>query len=343
MNYLIVGAGAIGTYIGASLMDAGMQVSFLERIEFADHLREFGVRLKLPSREILHPEVNVFSNPEDAFRQYYDVVVFAMKSFDTKAASESLYPYQGQIATILCLQNGVENENLIQSILQNVTVTAGSVTSAISRIGAGQVALEKMRGIGIEATQEIGRKIFEDFQKAGLNPKLYPSRADMKWSKMLSNLLGNATCAILDMTPAEVFSDPELLHLEMLQMKEALRVMKAYGWKAVDLPATPIGLLCGLIQILPEWMLRPILAKVVGAGRGKKMPSFHIDLHSGSQNSEVDFLNGAVSRFGISKEISTPVNDKLTRVLGSLVQNRDQIANFRHNKISLLHEILRKE
>ena len=92
----------------------------------------------------------------------------------------------------------------------------------------------------------------------------------MKWSKMLSNLLGNATCAILDMTPAEVFSDPDLFHLETRQIKEALAVMHANGWHAVNLPETPMGLLTFILASFPESINRYLLRQPLGGGRGKQ-------------------------------------------------------------------------
>lgn len=122
-------------------------------------------------------------------------------------------------------------------------------------------------------------------------------------------------------------------------MKEALAVMAAHGWKAVDLPRTPMGKLCLAIQMLPEGISRPLLLKPLGGGRGNKMPSFHIDLHSGKKESEVDFLNGAVSRFGIKCGVQTPVNDTLTRVLQDLTENSEKIGNYRHNKVALLAEV----
>ena len=97
MDYLLIGAGAIGTYIGASLAHAGCKVSFLERAEFTEQLRQTGVKLKLPASEIVIPKVEVFSNPQQAFMQKYDVVVFAMKSFDTKIAAESLHPIRARL------------------------------------------------------------------------------------------------------------------------------------------------------------------------------------------------------------------------------------------------------
>ena len=59
----------------------------------------------------------------------------------------------------------------------------------------------------------------------------------MKWSKLLTNLVANASSAILAMTPDEIFSDPQLFKVEARQLKEALVVMGALGVPAVDLPA----------------------------------------------------------------------------------------------------------
>jgi 2-dehydropantoate 2-reductase len=60
--------------------------------------------------------------------------------------------------------------------------------------------------------------------------------------------------------------------------------------------------------------------RALGSGRGGKMPSFHIDLHSGRSQSEVEYLNGAVARFGRKLGIPTPVNDYLTRTLLALTR-----------------------
>jgi 2-dehydropantoate 2-reductase len=57
------------------------------------------------------------------------------------------------------------------------------------------------------------------------------------------------------------------------------------------------------------------MVKFVGGGRGSKMPSFHIDLHSGRGKSEVDYYNGAVLRAGQKLGIPTPVNQLLTETL----------------------------
>jgi hypothetical protein len=144
----------------------------------------------------------------------------------------------------------------------------------------------------------------------------------MKWSKMLTNLLANATSAILDLPPAEIFAHPGLYRLEIRQLRETLRVMAALGVRPVDLPGTPVRLLAYGVQRLPLAVSRPLLRRAVGGGRGAKMPSFHIDLHSGRGKSEVDYLNGAVVRFGDRLGIPTPANRLLNETLLALSEGR---------------------
>jgi 2-dehydropantoate 2-reductase len=172
--------------------------------------------------------------------------------------------------------------------------------------------------------------------EALLNARLFPNAANMKWSKMISNLMGNASAAILDMTPAEVLNHPGLYALEMGMLREALSVMAAQDIHPVDLPRVPIRLLAWAARFLPAFIARPFLVKAVGGGRGAKMPSFHIDLHSGRGMIEVDFLNGAVVRAGEKVGIPTPINRLLNDTLQDLVYGRQQVNDYSRNPEKLL-------
>jgi 2-dehydropantoate 2-reductase len=136
----------------------------------------------------------------------------------------------------------------------------------------------------------------------------------MKWSKMLTNLVANATSAILDMNASEIFADRRLYRVEIAMLREALAVMKAQDIHVVDLPGTPVKALV-MGTRLPPGLARPFMVKAVGGGRGGKMPSFHIDLHAGRGKSEVEYLNGAVVRAGTQSGVATPVNKILTDTL----------------------------
>lgn len=323
LKILSFGAGAVGTYIGGSLALAGHQVVFLEKTEVAQQLRQNGMKLEIDQETYHLPNPTIADSLDTALESGpFDIALFALKSYDTRSTLEAIRPYHDQLPVILCLQNGVENEGIIAEYLGKDKVIAGTLTSAIGRRSIGHIVLERMRGSGIAAGDPLSNRLAQAMQAANLNTWLFSSGQNMKWSKMLTNLLANATSAILDMAPVEIFSHPGLFKLEIAQLRETLQVMRALRIQAVDLPATPVRLLAFSIRWLPVWLSRPLLARAVGGGRGQKMPSFHIDLHSGRGKSEVDYLNGAVVRHGERLAIPTPANRLLNETLLALTENK---------------------
>jgi 2-dehydropantoate 2-reductase len=337
MKVLVFGAGAIGSYIGGSLALNGNSVVFIERPEVAQEISQRGLHLELhgKSHTIRSPLLAV-SLGEALQSGPFDIAIFALKSFDTRLALEGFRPYAAALPPFLCLQNGVENEDALRATFGRDKVIAGTVTTAIGRRAAGDIVLERLRGAGVAAGHPLSESLVQTMNKAGLNAQLFPRASDMKWSKMLTNLVGNASSAILDMTPAEIFADPGLYRLELAQLRETLAVMRALGIRSVNLPATPVTLLSLAVRFVPPALARPFLQRAVGSGRGTKMPSFHIDLHSGRGKSEVDYLNGAVVRFGASAGIATPVNQALNTILLELTSRETPIEAFARRPEKLL-------
>jgi 2-dehydropantoate 2-reductase len=157
----------------------------------------------------------------------------------------------------------------------------------------------------------------------------------MKWSKLLTNLIANPTSAILDMTAGQVFANPRLYRIEVEMLRECLAVMQAQGIPVVDLPGTPARALAFATR-LPLWLSKPFLSRAAGGGRGGKMPSFHIDLHSGRGKSEIQFLHGAVVRAGEQYGVPTPVNKVLTETLMALTRRDIPLEEFAHQPDRLL-------
>lgn len=319
LRVLCIGMGAIGTYIGGSLAAAGCQVAFTERPETIERIKNKGLKIQTPEHLLQVGQIKLYPSLTEALAVgRYDVALLAVKSFDTPAVLEEIKPFARDFPTVLCLQNGVENEPLIASVLGEERVIGASIGTAVGKIGPGDVRVEKMRGIGIQSTHSLSTRLIEVFNQAGLNARGYPRRADLKWSKMLSNLLGNATSAILNWTPAQIFTDPRLYAVEVAQVRETLAVMRAQQIRLVNLPGTPIALLIQVMDKFPAFLSRPISFKAMGKGRGQKMPSFHIDLYNGQSRSEVSYLNGAIVRQGEKWGIPTPVNHVLTSTLEKL-------------------------
>lgn len=345
LNILTFGAGAIGTYIGGSLALDGHNVVFVEQPSVADELRQRGLRLDLVIDErrktkdafLLSPQSFVMAGSlEDALKYWpFDVALFALKSFDTPAALDGMKSFAEKLPPILCLSNGVDNEPAIANALGADKVIYGTVTSAIGRRGAGDIVLEKLRGIGIANGNPMSAKLVAAFNAAYLNAQLFQNAAAMKWSKMLTNLIANPTSAILNMSAAQVFADRRLYKLEIEMLRECLAVMAAQNIPVVDLPGTPVRALAFAIR-LPLWLSKPLLGRAAGSGRGAKMPSFHIDLHSGRGKSEIDFLHGAIVRAGEKAGVATPVNKVLTETLLGLTAGNLALEEFSHQPQKLL-------
>ena len=339
LRFLCFGTGAIGTYVGGSLALAGQEVTFIDRPQVASIIQQTGLRLQLSGGEkvVKQPEIKG-SLGEALAARTYDVAIVAIKSFDTASLLDEVKPYHGALPPFIGLQNGVENEALIAQVIGEENVIAGSVTTAIGRNGSGSITLERLRGIGIAGRHPIVPALVEGMKIAGLNARRYVNPFSMKWSKMLTNLLANASSAILDMPPAEIFAHPGLYRFELKMLKEALAVMDMQKIPVMNLPGTPVWWLVWIARWLPPSLSQPLLMNSLGKGRGAKMPSFHIDLYGGRSKSEVDYLNGAVVRFGAKYQIPTPINRWLNETLtamstGSLAKNQ-----FAHNPEKFLVE-----
>ena len=336
MRFLFLGAGAIGTYVGGSLAAAGEDVAFIERPDTAEVIAARGLRVRTAETTRVVTGATMYADAAEALAAGpYDIGVFALKSFDTQTALDELVATGHEVPSILSLQNGVDNEPAIAATLGSDRVLAGTVATAVSKPGVGEVIEEKHRGIGVALGHPLSEPLVDALNRAGLSGRAFDDAGSMKWSKLLTNLTGNATSAILDRTVAELFADKRSYRLEVAVLAECLAVMKALGHRVVDLPGTPVRALA-LATRLPRLIAQPALTRALGSGRGDKMPSFHIDLHGGRGRTEVSFLNGAVARHGAQVGVPTPVNALLTTTLEALSAGELPVDSYRHNPDALL-------
>ncbi len=343
MRFLCFGLGAIGTYIGGSLLDAGDEVVFIERLTSIKNVEQQGIELKLKDRTVSIPSVKIVGSVQAALDLgKFDVAILAVKSFDTASILDEIRPFKEIFPPVLCLQNGVENEGLIAEVIGEEKVIGGSVTSAISRAGIGDALVEKSRGVGIESTHPLSEDLIEHFNRAGLRTVGYANRGSLKWSKMLTNLQANALPAILHWTPTQVLSNPLTYAIECAALREALAVMQKLGIKVVNLPGTPVRPWIIAMTEFPEWLSRPLIARLLGSGRGDKLPSLHIDLYAGKKQNEVVFLNGAVVRFAKANGLSAPVNTVLSQTLEGMAQGALPFERF-NNHPEVLRNLIEEQ
>ncbi|MBI5564979.1 MAG: ketopantoate reductase family protein [Chloroflexi bacterium] len=333
MNILIIGAGAIGGYLGGKLA-AHHGVTIYDRARLVDAVRSRGLHIIEPEGEYIVDNVKAFTSLEDVFAHThrFDLALCCVKAYDTAEAIEPLRPYADRIALWLTPQNGVANEELLGQVFGREKIIAGTVLNPISIPEVGTVRLEMRKGgLGLAPIDPAcpGGPVVEAITSIGLPLRVYADYRAMKWSKLLLNMLGNATSAILDMNTLEAFADRRVFTIEVAALREAIAVMDALRVKAVSLPGYPVPLLVFALRYLPLAILQPILRRMAKSGRGEKLPSLLIDLNAGRPKSEIDDLNGAVSAVSKSIGVKTPVNDALTATVRELAAGTTDRAAWR--------------
>jgi len=337
MKFLVIGTGAIGIYLGGNLALNHHNVVFIARKGSVNAIKKAGLEICKKKEKIHQPFPSVFSNIKEAFgKNNFDAVIITVKAYDVDQVIVQLKPFICEIKALVCFQNGVGTEEKFGCVFGKQKVISGIITSSVSRLSVGSVRLEKDRGMGLSSINKVVFDLIDVFNDAGFKTKYYEKAQDLKWSKLVSNLFANASSAILEMTPKEIFSNPRLFELEMAQIKEAMQVMKSRGWNIVNLPGIPLKLLTRMIESLPVELNQAILGKILASGRGEKMPSFYIDLVRGSLKNEVEYLNGAVVQEGEKLNIPTPVNRLYNQVLTEMIHGNRNIGEFRHNPDKLI-------
>jgi len=340
MRILVVGAGAIGTYLGVSLSTTGVSISYLEDSEAAKRVSNLPFIVQSQREEIRQETPVIYTSFAQAFNnQNYDVILLAVKAFHISNVIRDLKPFKSHFLALASVQNGVETEPALKKAFPDKQIIAISLTTAVTRMSPGIVRPEIVRGIGVDVTCPIGYNLFELINRTDLRPKPVNKPRAMKWSKMVTNIFANASSAILDLPPSAIYADNRLFKIEREQVVEAIKVMKAEKITLIDLPGIPVRLLVFLFTNIPLGVSQFLLSRILGSGRGEKMPSFHIDLSGGNKENEVEYLNGAICRKAVDNKIHAPVNQVLWDTLMNIVRGDIAWKTYQKNPEMLIREI----
>jgi 2-dehydropantoate 2-reductase len=160
----------------------------------------------------------------------------------------------------------------------------------------------------------------------------------MKWSKLLTNLVANATCAILDEEPSAVYADRRLAAVERAMVLEALAAMAALGLPVLRLPGADVRLLAFGYKA-PAELARPFLRRVIGGARGGKLPSLALHVRAEAGPTEGPWMYGAVAAAARAKGVPAPVNETLARLLEEVALDPVRRAALRGNRTAFLAAI----
>jgi 2-dehydropantoate 2-reductase len=353
MRILIIGAGAIGSLLGARLALSGQQVTLVGRPALAEAVRAGGLTLEEPTADgattARHAaNVSAVTSIAEAFTggAGFDLALITVKAYDTAniIAELAAAGASAPLPALLTLQNGVGNEEALAAAFGASRILTGAIDTPVSVPAPGHVRVHRPAyRIGLAAVAAVAPILAgadTALTGAGFAVTRYADYRGLKWTKLLMNMLANASCAILDWTPAQVMAHPLTARLEAIAWQEALAVMAAQNIRGVALGGYPFPLILPLARRLPAAWLGRALRSFVSGGRGSKMPSLHIAL-ANHQRLEVDWLNGAVARAAATAHLPAPVNAAYTALLTALATDEALRDAYRHQPKVLAEYVAR--
>ena len=235
MKILVMGAGAVGAFYGAKLQQAGEEVVLCARGENLRALKEHGLEIKSAKGDI---KVKVKATEQPREFAPYDLILFAVKSYDTESAARQLDGCLAQDGILMTIQNGVENEEILCRFFPRESVMGGN-----SRVGAELVAPGKIlhTAIGVIEFGELdgretprAQRLAEMFKRAGILGELTTDLKTIRWYKLMGNNSTNSVSALTRTTLGQMLEDPEGYNLVRTLMLETLAVGRAEGAKVSD-------------------------------------------------------------------------------------------------------------
>src|SRR5439155_17941067 len=135
MRIAIMGSGAVGGYFGARLANGASDVTFLARGAHLAAMREHGLAVESPLGDIRLQPVKATDDPKQIGS--VDLVIVAVKLWDTEQAARQIEPLVRAGAAVVSLQNGVEKDEVLRRVLGAEPVMGGAcyIGASIARPG----------------------------------------------------------------------------------------------------------------------------------------------------------------------------------------------------------------
>jgi 2-dehydropantoate 2-reductase len=290
MKIAAIGAGGVGGYFGARLQQAGHDVAFIARGRHLAAIRANGLKVESPLGNAAL-QVKVYERPEEIGP--VDVVMFAVKLWDTDAAAQSIRPLLAAGGVVIPFQNGVESVERLRKVFGERPVMGGSayIASRISAPGViehiGQMARLQF-GPLLPAQARAAQDFLDACKKAGLNAELVDDVTRAIWEKFGFLVPVSSATAVARAPLGVVRADPDLRSLFERAMRETWTVGRARGVKLAD---DYVASRMKMLDAMPYEM---------------KASMAH-DLEAGNKL-EAPWLCGAVARMARESGLEAPVN-----------------------------------
>jgi 2-dehydropantoate 2-reductase len=308
----VLGAGAVGCYVGARLAGVGADVVFVGRDRLAREVAAHGLAAAAPGNdEARVAPADVRFRTDASALAGREVVLVCAKSAATEACAQELASISPE-ALVVSLQNGVRNADVLRAGLPRARVLGGIVGFNVVPKGDG-VFLQATSGpLVVEASDDPrARALCDALATAGFELEEPTDIAAMQWTKLIINL-NNAVSALSGASTEEILMSPGYRRVLAAVMREGLAVLRAAGVRTARLGPLPVGLFPALLS-LPTPVLR-VAARAQVKVDPDARSSMWQDLAQG-RATEVDYLNGELVRLAASCGARAPLNARIVALV----------------------------
>ena len=298
MNFLIVGPGAMGCLFAGHLNKAGHQVVILDyREDRARDIDRNGITLEGVGGDF---KTHVNAVTEKPIRKIH-VALICVKAYQTEKVAQTLSDWLDPHVTVLTLQNGLGNLEILKKRLGGRQVLGGVTAEGATLLGPGHVR-HAGRGptiIGPAGTEGgPAADIVSAFSDAGFDIRAVDAVENLIWGKLIINVGINALAAITKVKNGRLPEIEGTRHVMQRAIDEAVHVADLKG---IKLP-------------FPDPMKRVL---EVCRGTADNIASMLQDVMA-ERATEIQFINGAIVAEGERLGIPTPVNFTLSCLVAAL-------------------------
>jgi len=287
----VVGAGAVGGYFGGMFVRAGAPTIFIGRRHFADAVNANGLVLdKSQGQERIRAEATIDMGAVGDC----SLILFCVKSNDTVETAKQMAPFVRPDATVVCLQNGVDNAERVHAAT-NVVALSAAVYVAVSVPEPGRVKHLARGDLIIGPPTENVTQTVNVFERAGIPCRISENIEGELWVKLLRNCALNAISALGHARYGEIAQNANAKQLMQNVVDEVLAVAR------------------GARVVMPGVHDREsgmVAAMELATQMSAALSSTAQDLNRG-RPTEIDALNGYISRRGAELGVPVPVNHAL--------------------------------
>ena len=287
----VVGAGAVGGYFGGMFARAGAPTVFVGRRHFADAVNSRGLVLdKSEGQE----RMRVRATTEMSAVRDCSLILFCVKANDTQETANQMAPFLRPDATVVCLQNGVDNADQVRAAA-SVVVLSAAVYVAVSMPEPSRVKHLARGDLIIGPPSERTTQVANLFISAGMSCRISDNIEGELWLKLLCNCALNAISALGHARYGQIAQNSDAKLLMQHIVDEVLAVAHGGGVVLPGIRDRESGMAAAL----------EIATQMAGA-----LSSTAQDLDRG-RPTEIDALNGCIARLGARLGVPTPVNHAL--------------------------------